>query len=829
MHLCADGEVPAFSRALSRALLAALIAVSIANQSSASELPPSHQEWLEQVASLITDEERQAFSHLQRNYQREAFIARFWHERDPQPETGQNEFLEIWQQRSSLVAEQFGDFDSDRSRTMLLIGLPELMLPNLCPELFRPVEAWYYPETESFPDGFYLVFVPATSDPDSPMVHWSPDQGAASLLRSETDSVGLGHPPQLSQGCSRGKEAEEALAHAVSWEVLGEQEGLLPPSPDSWVPEFLDRTTTVDPSIPAITASMQLQFPGRFEEKTVVQVEITIPGEVATPTEPTAGVFSLRIDGEVLRRETLFDQFRFDFDLPVVDVLDNEIPLAFQRNLLPGDYTLVLRLEDRTSGHTFRSEGPLHVPNPDDTGEPPAATLAEANAILGAGDHMVKIQPLPEQLLTGSVRVEAQALGGGIAKVSFVLNGRHVMSKTRPPFSVEIDLGHAPRLHWLEAIALDSANQELAHDRVPVNAGPHRFAVRLVEPRSGQRYVSSLRAAAEVHLPAGEELERVDFYLNENRLASLYQAPFVQPLSLPQSQRITYVRAVAYLVDGNATEDLVFINAPKDMANLRINMVELFTSVSDKKGLPIEGLSPTDFVIREEGQEQELRRFELVQDLSVHAGVILDASTSMREELDQAVEGALQFFEAVIQPNDRAAVLIFNDEPILKVPFTNRLETLSQGLEKVESEGETALYDTLVYALHYFAGIRGKRALILLSDGADSRSRYTFAETLEFAQRSGVAIYSIGLGVDRRQLEARNVLQRLARETGGRFFSIASARELQGIYTRIEQELRSQYLLAYQSTHEEGGDFRRVEVEIGSQGLKAKTIPGYYP
>jgi VWFA-related protein len=286
---------------------------------------------------------------------------------------------------------------------------------------------------------------------------------------------------------------------------------------------------------------------------------------------------------------------------------------------------------------------------------------------------------------------------------------------------------------------------------------------------------------------------------------------------------------VAYLVDGNATEDLVFINAPKEMANLRINMVELFTSVSDKKGLPIEGLSPTDFVIREEGQEQELRRFELVQDLSVHAGVILDASTSMREELDQAVEGALQFFEAVLQPKDRAAVLVFNDEPILKVPFTNRLETLSEGLENVESEGETALYDTLVYALHYFAGIRGKRALVLLSDGADSRSRYTFAETLEFAQRSGVAIYSIGLGVDRRQLEARNVLQRLARETGGRFFSITSARELQGIYTRIEQELRSQYLLAYQSTHEEGGDFRRVEVEIGPQGLKAKTIPGYYP
>ena len=824
-----DGGPPAFSRAFSRALLATLIALSTPTDSSPSDLSPDHQEWLEEVDCIITDDERQAFSALERRYQREAFIARFWHERDPQPETGPNDFLEIWRRRSSLAAEQFGGFDNDRARTMLLIGLPELMLADLCPELLRPLEAWFYGETESFPDGFYLVFIRATDDPDAPLVHWSPDQGAASLLRADSGSLGQNHLPQLSQRCTRGKETEEALAQAVSWQDLRAQEGHLPPQPAAWVAEFLDRTTAVDPSTPVITASMQLQFPGHLQERTVVQVEITIPTEVATPTKSTAGAFSLRIDGEVLRRETLFDQFRYDFDLPVANITDNEIPLAFQRDLLPGDYTLVLRLEDRTSGHTFRSEGPLHVPKPAETERSSTAMLTEANAVLGAGDHMIKIQPLPEQLLTGHVRVEAQALGEGIAKVTFVLDGHHLMSKTRPPFTLEIDLGHAPRLHWLEAIALDSADRELARDRVPVNAGPHRFAVRLVEPRSGERYVSSLRAAAEVHLPANEELERVDFYLNENRLASLYQPPFVQPLSLPQNQRITYVRAVAYLVDGNATEDLVFINAPKEMAHLRINMVELFTSVSDKKGLLIEGLAQTDFVVREEGQEQELRRFELVQDLSVHAGVIIDASTSMREELDQAVDGALQFFEAVIQPKDRAAVFIFNDEPILQVPFTNRLETLSEGLEGVESEGETALYDTLVHALHYFAGIRGKRALVLLSDGEDSRSRYTFAETLEFAQRSGVAIYTIGLGLDRRQLEARSVLKRLARETGGQFFAIASARELDGIYSQIEQELRSQYLLAYQSTHEEGGDFRRVEVEVAHKGLKAKTIPGYYP
>ena len=183
----------------------------------------------------------------------------------------------------------------------------------------------------------------------------------------------------------------------------------------------------------------------------------------------------------------------------------------------------------------------------------------------------------------------------------------------------------------------------------------------------------------------------------------------------------------------------------------------------------------------------------------------------------------------MILPKDRAAVFVFNDEPVLTVPFTSRVDTLKAGLTEVESTGETALYDTLVHALHYFAGIRGKRALILLSDGEDSRSRYSLAETLEFAQRSGVAVYAIALGLDRRRLEARNVLQRLARETGGGFFSIATTRELERIYGQIEEELRSQYLLAYQSSHESGGEFRHVEVRVGRDGLKAKTIPGYYP
>jgi Ca-activated chloride channel family protein len=201
----------------------------------------------------------------------------------------------------------------------------------------------------------------------------------------------------------------------------------------------------------------------------------------------------------------------------------------------------------------------------------------------------------------------------------------------------------------------------------------------------------------------------------------------------------------------------------------------------------------------------------------------------MEAELEQAVAGALRFFEGVIRPRDRAAVIVFNDLPTLVVPFTNNREVLAGGLANIVADGETALHDSLVYALYYFAGVKGKRALILLSDGEDSSSRHSFDDALAFARRSGVAIYAIALDLGPKDLIVRRQLQRLARETGGDFFGITSAAELASIYSTIEEELRSQYLLAYQSPQESSDEFRTVEVRVSQPELEAKTIPGYYP
>ncbi|HEV2855414.1 MAG TPA: VWA domain-containing protein [Thermoanaerobaculia bacterium] len=132
----------------------------------------------------------------------------------------------------------------------------------------------------------------------------------------------------------------------------------------------------------------------------------------------------------------------------------------------------------------------------------------------------------------------------------------------------------------------------------------------------------------------------------------------------------------------------------------------------------------------------------------------------------------------------------------------------------------------LVFTFYNFNGVKGRRAILLLSDGKDEGSRFTYEEALELARRAGVTVDSIGLG---EEVEKRK-LARLSEETGGRAFFPRDADELAGIYAAIQEELRAQYLIAYQSsTPRTDPGFRVVDLKVSRSGLEAKTIRGYYP
>jgi Ca-activated chloride channel homolog len=878
------------ARAAALALLAALAGLAAlpaaadytkAQEKAIAELPAPYRTWLEAVELIIQDSELDAFLAIDKDYQRDAFIKTFWRVRDPYHDTARNEYQESYEERVAHAKSAYGRLDEDRSRVLLLNGPPHALVEVRCTSIFKPLEVWGYAASTQVPFEFWLIFYREGNT----YRLWRPMEGLEQLFdtlmgdRNRQQPEGLLRRVQLE--CADGEAIAGAIARAMNegphgYEVLlGRVQEKPKIEQGEWVATFASYSTDVPEEAAALPAELALSYPGRHQSRTVLQGTLAVPREAAAVADLAGSrSFNFVLIGEVLRDGELFDTFRYKFDLPAAGAaaqsngaeangaeangagsdgaeangaaLDapapavepaaagaERLPLVFRRYLRPGDYRLVVRLEDLNGGSYFRAERELAVPEVEAAMPPPepedpetARLLAEANAMLSAAGTTLQIVPPRDEIQTGYVRFDTLSNGEGIERVAFALDGDRVLTKMRPPYSVELDLGPVPRPRTLEAVALDAAGEELARDELLINAGGNRFSVDLVEPRRGKTYRDSLTVDADVEAPEGKTIERVEVFWNEERVATLYQEPWTQPVLVPSADEIAYVRAVAYLADGNSTEDLVFVNAPDYLEELDVQFVELYATALDREGRPVDELSRDSLTVLEDGAPQQIARFETVRDLPIHVTVLLDVSASMEERLDGARQAALGFLEAAVEPKDRAAVITFNDHPHLAVKFTNDLAALGGGLAGVEAIRGTALYDALIFGLYHFNGVKGQRAMLVLSDGKDESSRFEWEQTLEYARRAGVTIYSIALGDE----GAHKRLTTLAEATGGRSFLVPSVAELPGVYATIEEELRSKYLIAYQSANTSGdSDFRRVEVRVARPGVEVKTMQGYYP
>ena len=465
--------------------------------------------------------------------------------------------------------------------------------------------------------------------------------------------------------------------------------------------------------------------------------------------------------------------------------------------------------------------------------------LAEAEAALSARRARLRLLQPPGRVLTGAVfvpvRVEQAPDAPAeerIERVRFSLDGKPLLTRTRPPFDLTLDLGHVPRPRRLRAEGLSGNGRVVARDELSINAAAQGFRVRLLEPRPGRAYRRSVGMLAEVTAPPGSAVERVELWFDEERVAVLRQPPYSQPFALPRERQAGYVRAVTFLAEGGSSEDVVFVNTPHEPDRIDVRLVELFTTVLDGRGRPVTGgLDPGAFSVLEDGVSQHVRQVEPVGETPVRVVTLVDSSASMKEEMESTQQAALGFLRSLLRPQDQAAVIAFNSSPQVMVPLTGDLGELQVGIRKILAEKDTALWDSLAYSLLYLSAARGQRAVLLLTDGEDRASRLVFEQVLEAAQRMGIALYVIGLGVPNGRFgqEAKQ-LNRLAQVTGGRVFLIKDVEQLPEIYTEIETELRAQYRISYQSSNTGTGDaFRAVQVRLAKGGMEARTISGYYP
>jgi VWFA-related protein len=863
-------------------------------------LDPKYRDWLDEVALLIGKDERRQFLELTRDYQRDGFIHRFWEARNPVPGSAHNAFKAQWEGRLAAIRAEYGNITEDRARMRLLHGEPGGgpgdVIKTDCGMAFWPLEIWHYPGGDGLPRNLYLVFYARGG---GGYRLWRQADGLGALIASLTkvDPVDLGGDQKSGPPVHT---PDESLFYFEAWTrnscgglarfVITAVEGtdrqdmgslldqvFAPPAPRDveWLASFRGVSTDLPAGATPLPARLEVEFPARDHSRTVVRGVVLVATGDAVPAD-LAGhqAYNFVLSGEVLQGTELAEAFRYRFDLPAADSpgtaagAGTVLPLAFERHLAAGEYVLVLRVEDLHSHHHFRSEQPLVVPPaeglPESAAlrEPPAVTAAleaaraelrapGAEAVPAAAVHLL---PPPGESQTGAVRLEATASGGGIRKLTFFLDGKEMLSRIRPPYTVELSLGPVPVTREVRVAAYDAGGRELASDLLVLNRPRQRFAVRLVEPLMGTRHRGEVLARAEVHVPDGASLDRLELFLDDRRVATLYQPPFAQLLSLPaaagkgtgagaagnatgavgnaaDAAGASYVRAVAYLADGTAAEDLAVINAADQVEKLDVRLVELSAAVFDRSGRPVATLGTHDFAVFDGGEPQVLLRCERVRDLPLHLLFAIDTSASMAASLPQMQQAALAFLHRTMTPKDRAALLSFSDSPVLRLPFTADLRMLGGALAGLNAERGTALYDSLVYGLSYMRGVEhGQSALLLFTDGGDHMSRLSFDEALEFARRAGIPIYAVGARMPRLDIAGRGRLAKLAEETGGRSFFVDSAAELDGVYAQIEDELRSRYLIAYEpSAALRAGEFRPVEVQVAGAGLRVKTARGYYP
>ncbi|HEX3557129.1 MAG TPA: VWA domain-containing protein [Thermoanaerobaculia bacterium] len=783
-------------------------------------MPERFRAWLEEVDPLITQREREVFVALAADADREAFIQRFWDVRDPYPETPRNEARERWEARLTEARRRWGGTRDDRSRVFLLNGEPDSIIAARCDG--TPLELWTYEPRFQIQYHTVLAFL---SDPaGGPSRLWQPGKGGPDLVAAARSRKCEGDP-RAAEAFVWLRQAGTAICNLVT------QRALTPARPREWVSEFHPAATAPAPvQRPATTfpARVDFDFPGRPGDG-LVRVMVALDDS----TRNTAR--EMILSGRVLRGAQTVDAFRYRFD--GLRSVSASLPLAFERWLQPGSYRLEVKMEAPASGNVYEGERDLAVP----AGGAPAIEpgvrrpFAEADAELAAPRPGLRLAAPSGQLLAGTQSFEARVeRAAGVAeeaqieRVAFSLDGKPLLTRNHPPFTVQIDLGKTPRTHRLAAQGLDRGGQVLASDELVLNAGGQRFAVHLAEPRPGRTYRQSLRARVDVDAPEDRRVDRVELYLGDQRVATLYQPPFVQPMVLPGTAAEGYVRAVAYLDDGTAAEDLVLLNASAPAEKMDIHLVELYTNVGDRAGRPFEGLGPGDFQVFEDGVRQTLRQVERVDDTPLRLVTLIDTSASMQPRLEAARRTAVDFLRRTLRPKDQAAVITFNKAPHVAVGLTGDLAALSGGFDGLIADGETALWDSLIFSLNYLGGTPGQRAILLLSDGEDRTSRFHFDDALESARRAGIAVYVMGIELP--QGEATEHLSRLASDTGGRSFFVKSMNELPGIYGAIEKDLRARYRITYQSSNTRSAEaFRAVRVQVDKPGMEARTISGYYP
>jgi Ca-activated chloride channel family protein len=266
----------------------------------------------------------------------------------------------------------------------------------------------------------------------------------------------------------------------------------------------------------------------------------------------------------------------------------------------------------------------------------------------------------------------------------------------------------------------------------------------------------------------------------------------------------------------------------------RVDVVNVFCSVQDRRGSYITDLQRQDFEVIEDGEEQTIDFFQNdtgddAQPLTII--LLIDTSGSVKDKLGFQQEAAVEFLRQTLRSNrDLAAVVQFDSDLALVQDFTYDHALLETAINGIRAGGATKLYDAIwVSVEELLRHEAGRKVIVVLSDGADTQSLVSEEEAIKMAQEEDVVIYGIGVRSGRFDSNFRK-LEKFSKSTGGLFFnSKADLDRLREAFTKINSGIKNQYSVGYVSTNpRQDGSFREIKVKVKRSRLKVTHRKGYY-
>ena len=437
----------------------------------------------------------------------------------------------------------------------------------------------------------------------------------------------------------------------------------------------------------------------------------------------------------------------------------------------------------------------------------------------------VRITDKPSNLVHGELYVPIVATDP-VMRLELLINGVHYSQAVGQKATIQVHIGEYIRRLRVRAVGFDAQGAVAGEDEMVINDPRPPFRVRM---RAGGGALT-----ANVIHPEELRIAGVDFYVGETKIGTATSEPYAVPFDAAKFPKAIYARVVARATSGDEANDVTFFGTQQltqmnDQIDVTVQQIPL-SIASGANPLRVE-----DLTLFDDGQPRKIEALTPASDQPLNVILLIDYSESMLDELPVVKAAARQFAQALLRPQDRIAIVGFNQRTFWLTGFTNDWKEAADSVDRVKPIGETHLYDSAIEMLFELQKTPGRHALVILTDGVDQGSKFNLDHLVHYARYAGVPVYPIvknkmlsrlmrfGIG----QLEARR-LAAIAKDTGATYFIINKERELPGVYARLAQELRQQYQIAFYSPPSANDQWHSLKIETrGGQSLR---IPkGYFP